>query len=145
MAFHRFGMWCRCCFFCGRRRVCLPCRPCCRPVRKRWKNVVSTWKNWQDGSRRISREREGRMENRLAELQERCETLNRENKGLAADKADGGKGIGVGARTDGARGRRAQPPFQGTDGPSCRSSCRMPPVRFWGSAPVSFRSRTRCR
>ena len=32
------------------------------------------------------KEREGRMENRLAELQERCETLNRENKGLAADK-----------------------------------------------------------
>ena len=32
------------------------------------------------------KEREERMENHLAALQERCEALNRENKGLAADK-----------------------------------------------------------
>ena len=60
------------------------------------------------------KEREERMENHLAALQERCEALNRENKGLAADKQTLEKRIGVGARTDGARGRRAQPPFQGT-------------------------------
>ena len=59
------------------------------------------------------KEREGRMENRLAELQERCETLNREKQRSGCRQADGGKGIGVGARTDGARGRRAKPPFQG--------------------------------
>ena len=59
------------------------------------KRRLSTWEELAGRQLAgISREREGAHgENRLAELQERCETLNRGNKGLAADKPDGGKGI----------------------------------------------------
>ena len=83
----------------------------------REEEMEKRWSEMEESVERQSqdfKEREERMENHLAALQERCEALNRENKGLAADKQTLEKELVLVREQMGARRRRAQPPFQGT-------------------------------